>query len=89
MINIIKHLEDNCKDKSVEGIIKFLYKYGDIASTSEAYREVYYYYWDQRDLGKTDREARRNTIDKFNLSDSKYIRILKKYSDDNKLKLKR
>ena len=79
MKNIIKDIEQNCKDKSVEGIIRFLHRSGDIPMTSEHYREVWHFYVEALKFLKNKRKAKKLTMFFMKVNDSKFKRIKARY----------
>lgn len=79
MNNIIKDIKENCEDKTVEGIVKYLTRSGDIAYTSEYHREIVYFYLEARKMPQTHREAKQTTIQLFNISSPTFKRIMRKY----------
>lgn len=78
MENIIKDIKLNCKDKTVEGIVRFLYKNGDIPFTAEYYREIWFFYEGALEMLKNKIEARKLTKEIMNIDESKFKRVKKK-----------
>lgn len=79
MENIIRDIEDNCNDKSIKGIIKFMHASGDIPVTSEYYREVWHFYIEACDMLKSKMQARRLTKEFMKINESKFKRIKTRY----------
>lgn len=80
MKNIIRDIEENCEDKSVEGIVRYLHRSGDIPVTSEEYREVWFFYKDAvRMFEGNRRKARAVTKYFMKIDESKFKRIQAKY----------
>ena len=79
MKNIIKDIERNCEDQSIEGIVLFLTKRGDFHRTSEQHREIYFFYKSARKMPMTHRLARQTTIELFGIKPHTFKRIINKY----------
>jgi len=66
--NLIKHINQNCEDKSVEGIVKFLFKSGDLNFKSEQDREIWFFYLEALDMLKVPKPARDTTLELFGIT---------------------
>lgn len=79
MINLVNDIENNCKDKSVEGIIEFLNKRGDLSGKAEIHREIYLMYTTARKERFTHRESKRLVMELFKISTSTFQKIRRTY----------
>jgi hypothetical protein len=81
MNNIVKDIENNCEDKSVEGIVEFLNQRGDIKFTADYHREIFLFYNEARKMPLTHREAKQTTIQLFGISSENFKVIMRKYKE--------
>ena len=79
MKNLVKDILNNCEDKSIKGIISFLVDSGDLSYVSDYHREIYFFYLEARKAQIPRIEAKKTTIELFNISTSTLKRILRKY----------
>ncbi len=79
MKNVIKDIEQNCKDLSISGIVNFLNSSRDFYYLSEYDREIYFFYQDLIKDNRSHRQARKITIEMFSLSDTKFKTAIRKY----------
>ena len=78
MKNVVKDIETNCPDCSPEEIVSFLVDNGDLSTTSNYHREIYFFYKECRKERFTHREARRTTIELFNIGPTKFKKIIRR-----------
>ncbi len=83
MINLIKDIKENCEDKSIEAIVKFMFDSGDLSYLSNYHREVWFFYRELRKNKHTHREARRVTMDQFQVKKDNFKKIIRKYKRDS------
>ena len=81
MKNLIKDIEENCQDQSIEGIVKFLTLNGDIPYTSDHYREVWFFYLESLKMLKNKRKANDLTRTVMKVADRKLRRIKKHFEN--------
>ena len=79
MRNIVKDIKANCKDHSVEGIVRFLFDSGDFSYNSEYDREIFFFYRALIEDAQTHREARKTTIEVMKISNDKFRRAIRKF----------
>lgn len=82
MKNVIKDIEQNCEDKSIEGIVSFLVLKQDLYYPSNYHREIWFFYKELRDAGTTHKESRALTMSHFRLNSSYFKRVVKKYKSN-------
>ena len=86
MKNLVKDIEQNCHDKSVQGIVDFLVERGDIGYISNYHREIWFFYKGLRDASSDHKEARSITIDHFDLTPSTFKRIIRRFRPEGVVK---
>ena len=79
MDNLIKHIEEKCEDKSIKGVVKFLFLNGDLSYKSEMDREIYFFYVDAMKMLGNKKEARDTTIELFDITWRQFNYIRKMY----------
>jgi len=85
MKNLVKDIEQNCEDKSVQGIVDFLVERGDISYISNYHREIWFFYKELRDLDINHRKARKTTMDMFQIGAELFKRVIRKYRPSHQL----
>lgn len=78
MKNIIKDIEENCTNKSIEGIVQFLLDRGDLSYISEHYREIWHFY-NEALKTHSKKDARKLCKEVMRINESKFKRVQKRY----------
>ena len=86
MKNVIKDINKNCKDLSVEGIVRFLENRGDLRFTANSHREVYYFFLEALDCGFTLMESKKITVELFDINPNTFKNIRSRFKGEIKSK---
>jgi len=79
MKNLIKDIRQNCEDLTLEGIVSFMNKRGDLSYTSDYHREIYFFYIEARKLPLKHREAKQTVMELFKIGSTTFKTIMRKY----------
>lgn len=80
MRNIVREISENCPECAcdLERTVKYLYENGDIAPTSDYYREIWYFYIEALKITERPyrkKKARSLTLDHFKISSETFKNI--------------
>ena len=81
MKNLARHIDENCRDKTTEGIVRFLFKNGDLSYKSESSREIYFFYVDCKRMLGSKKEARDTTLEFFKVTWKQFNKIRKRFEN--------